>query len=77
MEIDIVDLLFHIADDLPASERGDIEHELQDCDGVLSAHFVSDRPHMLMVAYNPDAVNPGTLRQRISNHGITASLVAI
>jgi hypothetical protein len=77
MEIDIVDVLFHIPADLPAGDRTNIERDLQGCDGVLSAHFSPDHPHMLEVAYNPQTVTSGTLRGHLTERGLTVSMAGL
>jgi hypothetical protein len=77
MEIDIVDVLFHIPADLPAGVRTNIERDLQGCDGVLSAHFSPDHPHMLEVAYNPQTVTSGTLRGHLTERGLTVSMAGL
>jgi hypothetical protein len=77
MEINIVDVLFHVPADLAASDRGNIERDLQGCDGVLSAHFIPDRPHMLEVAYNPQTVTSGTLRLHLNERGLTVSMAGL
>jgi hypothetical protein len=73
MNIQITDILFHIPADLPAALRGNIERDLQGCDGVISAHFSPRHPHMLEVAYNPHAVTAGTLRGHIAERGLAVS----
>jgi len=77
MEIDIVDVLFHIPADLPAGDRTNIERDLQGCDGVLSAHFSPDHPHMLEVAYNPQTVTSGTLRGHLTERGLTVGMAGL
>ncbi|MDH4134441.1 MAG: zinc ribbon-containing protein [Gammaproteobacteria bacterium] len=72
-DIQITDILFHIPADLPVGERNNIERDLQSCDGVLSAHFSPGHPHMLEVAYNPDAVSSGILRNHLIERGLTVS----
>jgi hypothetical protein len=77
MDINIVDVLFHVSADLPAGDRGNIERDLQGCDGVLSAHFIPDRPHMLEVAYDPKAVTSGTLREHLTERGLTVGMAGL
>ncbi len=77
MNIDIVDVLFHVSADLPPGERGDIERDLQGCDGVLSAHFIPGRPHMLEVAYDPKTVTAGALREHLAERGLTAAMAGL
>jgi hypothetical protein len=77
MDINIVDILFHVPASLEKQERSDIERDLQGCDGVLSAHFVPDRPHMLEVAYNPMTINTGTLREHLNERGLKVSMAGL
>ncbi len=77
MDINVADILFHIPADLPASARTNIERDLQGCDGVISAHFSPDLPHMLEVAYNPRAVTSQTLRSHLSERGLTVSMMGL
>ena len=77
MDINIVDVLFHIPASLEMQERSHIERDLQGCDGVLSAHFVPDRPHMLEVAYNPMTITTGTLREHLNERGLRVSMAGL
>jgi len=77
MDINIADILFHIPADLPALDRTNIERDLQGCDGVISAHFNPRLPHMLEVAYNPQAVTSETLRGHLAERGLTVSMVGM
>lgn len=77
MNIDITDVLLHIPADLPAGERDNIERDLQGCDGVISAHFSPGHPHMLEVAYNPEAVTRRTLTGHLTERGLTVSMAGM
>lgn len=77
MEIHIADVLIHVPADLEPRERVHIERDLQGCDGVLSAHFVPNRPHLLEVAYNPRAITTGELREHLSDRGLKVSLAGL
>ena len=77
MDINIVDILFHVPASLEKQERSDIERDLQGCDGVLSAHFVPDRPHMLEVAYNPMTITTSTLREHLNERGLRVSMAGL
>ena len=77
MDINIVDILFHVPASLEKQERSDIERDLQGCDGVLSAHFVPDRPHMLEVAYNPMTITTSTLREHLNERGLKVSMAGL
>ncbi len=77
MDINIADILFHIPASLEKQERSYIERDLQGCDGVLSAHFVPDHPHMLEVAYNPMTISTSTLREHLSERGLKVSMAGL
>jgi hypothetical protein len=77
MEINIVDVLFHVPAELHAIDRANIERDLQGCDGVVSAHFSPGHPHMLEVAYNPQTVTSGTLRGHLTERGLTVGMAGL
>jgi hypothetical protein len=77
MEINIVDVLFLVPADLPAGDRGIVQRDLQDLDGVLSVQFVPNRPRMLKVAYNPKTVTSKALRNHMSKRGLTVGMVGM
>jgi hypothetical protein len=77
MEINLSDLLFHVPADLAARERENIERDLQGCDGVVSAHFSARDPHILEVAYNPQAISSQELRGHLTERGLTVSMAGL
>jgi hypothetical protein len=77
MDINIVDVLFHVPADLPLRDRTNIESDLQGCDGVVSAHFSPGHPHLLEVAYNPQAVTSRTLHGHLTERGLTVSMAGL
>jgi hypothetical protein len=46
-------------------------------EGVVSACFSPEHPHMMTVTYNPDAVSSGAVLERIGLRGIEASKVGL
>jgi hypothetical protein len=77
MDINIADILFHIPANLETQERNHIEQDLQGCDGVISAHFVPERPHMLEVAYDPMTITTSTLREHLNERGLKVSMAGL
>jgi hypothetical protein len=73
----IVDFLIHLKPDLPLNERARLEAELGDMDGVMSAHFSSNHPHVMEVAYDPDVVTAQVLMGHIGEHGIEAHKIGL
>lgn len=73
----IVDFMIHLQQELPWTERSQLESEIGDMDGVMSAHFSPRHPHMMEVAYNPDVVSSNVVLERVSQRGIVAQKVGL
>lgn len=68
----IVDFMIHTKPELPVTARTQLESEIGEMDGVISAHFSPDYPHMMEVAYNPDIVTSSVVMEHVSQRGIAA-----
>ena len=55
-DINVVDVMLHIDNTLDDSVRSAVENELRSINGVISVHMPADKPHLVEVAYNPEAV---------------------
>ncbi len=75
--MEIADFVIHIHDELSTTARAALESEIGDREGVISAHFSHDHPHLLNIAYNPDATSSGVLLQHVSDHGVAAFKVGL
>lgn len=75
--MDIVDILLHVPADLSAKDHDYIEHDIQGCDGVVSAHFSQADPHMLEIAYDPLKIDSEMLRQHVSERGLAVSKIGL
>lgn len=73
----IVDFMIHLKPELPQNERNQLESEIAEMEGVLSAHFSSRHLHLMEVAYNPDVVSSGVVLERVSQRGIAAEKVGL
>jgi len=50
-------LVMHIDNQLDYIERREVEDEILHETGVASAHFNENRPHLMVVEYDPTEVN--------------------
>lgn len=75
--MDLADFLINVHPELPMNERTRLEDEISRMEGVVSACFSPEHPHMMTVTYNPDAVSSGTVLARIGERGIEASKVGL
>jgi len=73
----IVDFMLHLKPELPWYERIQLESEIGDMDGVMSAHFSLRYPHLMAVAYNPDVISSGAVLQHVSQRGFPAQKVGL
>jgi hypothetical protein len=61
-DINIADIVIHLHPDTTGECKGRIDEGLRAQEGVVSVHFnAEERPHALVVAYNPRVTNSETL----------------
>lgn len=75
--MDLADFLINVHPELPMNERTQLEDEISHMEGVVSACFSPDHPHMMTVTYNPDAISSGAVMALVGKHGIEASKVGL
>jgi len=75
--MDITDILIHVHPALSAGQRAKIEEALSGSKGVVSAHFSPAHPHVLTVAYDPEAAQAGQLLQIVREWDQAATMVGL
>ncbi|MDP3481904.1 MAG: hypothetical protein Q8S05_01190 [Sulfuricella sp.] len=75
--MDLTDFLINVHPELPMNDRTQLEDEISHMEGVVSACFSPEHPHMMTVTYNPDAVSSGKVMEQVDKHGIEASKVGL
>lgn len=75
MNIPIVDVVLHIDETLDRQRRSQIEDALRAMDGVVSIHNPDDRPHLCVIAYNPDKTSSAAILRTVTNEGVHAELI--
>lgn len=73
----LADVLIHLDETLAVTQRERLEGKLRKVEGVIAPRFNSDRPHLLMVAYDPRATNPGEFLRTVEISGYRAQLVGM
>ena len=71
------DVMLHIDETLPADQLRTLESHLYKMGGVLSATNRDDKPHMIMVTYDPDKVQSHDILVKVQNEGIHAQLIGL
>lgn len=68
-------VVVHIDELLSAKQLEDVEKELSDVTGVVSACVHERTPHLLVVDYDPHSVHSAALLGHIKDRGLHAELI--
>jgi len=77
MDIQMTDVTLHIDEELEKNDLDIVEHDLRDNEGVLSVHRESNRPHLMLVEYNPDRVTSRHILNTVTSQGLHAELIGL
>ena len=56
-DITLTDVTFHIDSEMDSGTRTRLEDGLRKLRGVISVHMPSDKPHLVVVEYEPELTN--------------------
>ena len=70
-----VGLVLHVDDALGEPRRQDIEHAIEEEQGVSGAHFADRRPHLMVVEYDPEVTNSMKILERVNHQSVHAELI--
>ncbi len=71
------DVLIHVNEKTNESEKDELIKQLRNLDGVIAPRFNEEKEHLLIVSYNPDAVDSATLLNKVKEKGFKAQLVGL
>ncbi len=77
MDIQLADVIVHIDETLPKSQRTHIEEMLRTMDGIVSVHNPDDRPHLSVVEFNPDVSSSAEILKMVKSQGVHAELIGL
>lgn len=77
MDIQLADVTVHIDENLDAALRARIEEKVRAVEGVVSFHNPEDRPHLVVVEYNPERVNSSAILEAVKGEGVHAELIGL
>ena len=69
------EVTFHIDEDTSHDERESFRGVLLSMNGVMAAAYHDERPHLMLIEYDPDAVNSIRFVEAASKHGLHAELI--
>ena len=74
---DIADVTVHIDETLDHISLQDLAGDLRQVDGVESVSFHNDKPHLMIVTYDPNLTSSSSVHQKITAKGIHAKLIGL
>ncbi|MDQ1316079.1 MAG: hypothetical protein QG662_2188 [Pseudomonadota bacterium] len=70
--MDIIDVVLHVNETLDPEERYDLEEKMRALDGVIAPRFNDSKPHLMIIAYDPDSIQSGDLLNEVRRQGYHA-----
>ncbi len=72
---DSTDIVIHINETLDNNQRSTFSNKVKNIDGVKSASLQDARPHLMLVAYNPDETKALQILEGVNESGVSAQIV--
>ena len=77
MSDQIADITMHIDENTTHEDRERLRDELLSMDGVMAASYHDEKPHLIVMAYDPDVVNSLAFVKTAQEQGLHAELVGL
>ena len=77
MDITLVDIIIHIDETIEKSRRPELVDTVRQQDGVVSVGYHDEKPHLMIIEYNPEKISSKTLLQTIKDQGLHAELIGL
>ncbi len=76
-EIALADVTIHIDKDADTATRTNVESGLRIIDGVVSVHMPEDKPHLVVIEYNPEKTNSSHLLTMVKELAGHAEMIGL
>ena len=77
MSNNIVDIEVHVDETLNEGSKADLVEYIHHLDGVVSAGFSLEKPHLMFVGYDSDVLHAKDILNRVQQKGIHAELIGL
>lgn len=77
MEIKMADVVLHIDEETTADEREGLRDAFLQTGGIMAADYRNDKPHLMIIEYDPDTIDSSALLKVAENRGLHAELVGM
>ena len=72
-----VDIMLHIDESTTHNVREDLLDSLYTINGVSTASYNEDKPHLLIIKYNPNVIHPDEFIKEAQNRDLHAELIGM
>ncbi len=77
MDIKMSDVMLHIDEELGDLQRDHLENHVRAHRGVIGLGYHKERPHLMIVEFNPDQTSPRDLLTTVTSQGLHAELIGL
>ena len=77
MTINMCDVMLHIDEELGDMQRDLLENHVREQRGVIGLGFHKERPHLMIVEFNPDQTTSQDLLATVTSQGLHAELIGL
>jgi hypothetical protein len=77
MNAKLAEVTLHIDEDTSHDERESFRDVLLAMDGVLAAAYHDERPHLMLIEYNPDTIHSIEFVNAAKKHGLHAEMIGL
>jgi len=72
----IADVILHIDENTTHNDRDDFRDSLYTVNGVTEASFHDEKPHLILIKYNPDIIHSEEFIKEAQSRGLHAELIS-
>ena len=77
MDIKLVDVTIHIDETLEEARRPQLVAKIREQEGVVAVGHHDEKPHLMIVEYNPDKTSSSQLLEAVKDEGLHAELIGL
>jgi hypothetical protein len=75
MTVSMVDITLHIDEETSHEDRERLRDKILGTDGVMAAAYHDEKPHLMIIEYDPDVVNSSAFIKIAQDSGLHAELI--
>ncbi|GMR08747.1 MAG: hypothetical protein BMS9Abin26_1754 [Gammaproteobacteria bacterium] len=77
MSENMVDVTMHLDEDIQHEGREALRDKILQQNGVYAAAYHDDKPHLMIIEYDPDTINSSIFLNLAKDKGVHAELISL